>query len=84
MIIHVSRSNATYWVAITQETEDGATEMHTNLRLTRHDADVLRRQLDQMMLDQAVEERPQDFYDVDSYHEERWLDEQDLRFAGPF
>jgi len=86
MFIHVSQSNGTFWVSLTQEAEDGHTEMHTNLRLTKHDADILRTQLDQMILDQAAEERPQDFFgvDADTYHEERWLDKEEMRFAEPF
>jgi hypothetical protein len=78
-------------MTLTTETEDGRQASTSTFRLSREDADNLRRQLAADITDWHIENQPEEHADpheraalMDEYHEQQAEIERDLMFAEPF
>ncbi len=83
MFIHCSRSEDTFFATITAEDADGREASTPTLRMTYDDAQQIKSQMEQMLLDWHIEHDPHERADlVDEYREDR---DQDLAFSSePF
>ena len=85
MFIHTSRSGDVFFMTLTTEIPDSSEGATATFRLSREDADNLRRQLATDITDWHVENDPaEQAAMMGEYHEQQADIERDLMFAEPF
>ena len=91
MFIHTSRSGDLFFMTLTTEIPDSSEGSTATFRLSREDADNLRRQLAADITDWHIENQPEEHANpheraalMDEYHEHQADIERDLMFAEPF
>lgn len=91
MFIHTSRHGDLFFMTLTTETEDGRQASTSTFRLSREDADALRRQIDADITDWHIENQPEEHADpheraalMEEHYEQQADIERDLMFAEPF